>query len=157
VNITRLLKKATCTLMPADARTTSTGNSVLTVGYLVNLADGLFPDPSIVKMTASLVEIRGQSEEDMHYHTSHIVGIVVHGSGYLRVPEGKLPAKKGDMVIIPRKAMHYFDCDPDGELTYVSLEVSDTEIDYQKHFRSDELVFHSGTYLPGEMWNQPPR
>ena len=130
---TDFLKRSACTLMPNGAQVGKTGNSVVTSSLVTHL-DGLFPDLSKIQTTCSLVEIRGASNEPTHYHTSHLVGLVIRGHGYLREPQQRQPVKKGDIVVIPRGVQHYFDCDDAGELDYIAYEVSDQDIDYQKHF-----------------------
>ena len=134
-NLTTMLQKKKCTLIDGAARSAPTGNSVVTSGLVLNFNDGLFSDLSKVKATASLVEIKGESAEPTHFHTSHLVGIIIHGTGFLRLKDAsRILVKRGDIVVIPRGIHHYFDCGKDETLDYIALEVSDTTIDYQKHF-----------------------
>lgn len=95
-----------------------------------------------VSIAASLVSVRYSPtavEEQLHYHSSHVVGIGARGAGWLRIPgtaQGqfdRLPVSAGDVVVIPKGGLHIFECDPRSEFDYVALELSDTSIDYQQH------------------------
>ena len=59
------------------------------------------------EVALNLVEIGGRSEEELHFHVSHLVGIVCDGRGYLMRPDGdgveRIPIRKGDVVVIPRQ------------------------------------------------------
>ena len=105
-------------------------------------ASRLFPKSERRECAASLVCIKGRSGEDLHYHTSHIVGFITRGEGSLRLPaksgngETELPVRAGDVVIIPRGALHMFECAVAQEMDYLALEVSEVAIDYQKHWQA---------------------
>lgn len=128
-----------CVAIKNFATSWSTGNSIVNSAPIVNLA-GMFPDLSKVNVTASMVHIEGVNDEDVHYHTSHVVGYVIHGEGQLMVSRDPsfpvLDIVAGDVVIIPRGAMHYFVSNT--KMDWIALEISDLPIDYQKHLHDDE-------------------
>ena len=98
------------------------------------------PDPFLREVGSSLVCIAGPSNEVLHFHSSHLIGVVTRGSGWLCVSiesspfVDKVAVSAGDVVVIPRGVFHLFDCDVTQELDYVALEVSDHPLDYQKHW-----------------------
>lgn len=99
----------------------------------------LFPGARDIEVGASLVAISGPSGESLHFHSSHLIGVVVKGSGVLlsMSPNGDQRADRvsvGDCVVIPRGVLHLFECTGGESMDYVALEVSDSPIDYQKHF-----------------------
>lgn len=54
-----------------------------------------------------LVQIRDR--EPLHYHAdSDISVLMLRGNGTIHVGEQKLPAKAGDVLLIPRGVVHYF-------------------------------------------------
>jgi mannose-6-phosphate isomerase-like protein (cupin superfamily) len=54
-----------------------------------------------------LVQIRDR--EPVHYHAdSDISVLMLRGNGTIHVGEQKLPAKAGDVLLIPRGVVHYF-------------------------------------------------
>ena len=129
-----------CTVFQSTAIRSTTGNSVLE--SLPNvMVHALFPETRDVRATCSLVRIKGVSGESLHYHSSHLVGLVVRGRGWLLVPgddasgsHRRLAVTKGDVVVVPRRVLHLFECRPREVLEYLALEFSDEDIDYQKHF-----------------------
>ncbi len=91
------------------------------------------------KLGLNVVVIDGNelAKEGLHVHLSHIIAIVFDGKGVLEWQNHKgekytTNAEKGDCVIVPRGAMHYFI----GKLSFSALEFSDI-IDYQKHHYSN--------------------
>lgn len=98
----------------------------------------IFPDSNTANCTSSLVTINGPSDEPPHFHLSHVLGIVVSGTGVVR--DGESRRKKvidGDLVVIPKGVLHYFETAQGEELKWIALEFNDGEIDYQKHFTVD--------------------
>ncbi len=94
-----------------------------------------------MKFGLNSVEINGSEppDEQLHVHLSHIIAFIAKGSGILRHKtadgiEHQTNAEKGDVVIVPRSAPHYFTGSP--SLTYVGIEFGDV-IDYQKHHLRD--------------------
>jgi mannose-6-phosphate isomerase-like protein (cupin superfamily) len=133
--ISKLLAKLECTVLRNAAIVASMGNSRLTSAPVLKL-DGLFPDLRVVEVTATWVSIRDDATtEPVHYHTSHLVACVVQGMGWLRTDTELTPVLVGDAVVIPRGVGHFFDPDPAVGLDYIAYEVSDSPIDYQKHYR----------------------
>ena len=91
------------------------------------------------KLGLNVVIIDGNEidKEGLHVHLSHIIAVVFDGEGTLYYENEKgerveAVAKKGDIVIVPRGAMHYFT----GKISFSAFEFSDV-IDYQKHHYSD--------------------
>lgn len=142
-----LLSLSHCTVLPHLAFAWGTGNSVVVSVPTLSVVP-LFPMAPELNVTASLVSIQGDSPEPLHFHTSHLMGLVVRGSGDFRWEvEGEERTAEvctGDVVIIPRGALHFFNCLPGGSLDYVALEVSDGPIDYQKHFHPNESLNELG-------------
>lgn len=90
------------------------------------------------KLGLNVVIIDGNeiAKEGLHVHLSHIIAIIFDGEGVLEWKNSKgekysTIAEKGDCVVVPRGAMHYFT----GKLSFSALEFSDI-IDYQKHHYS---------------------
>lgn len=141
IDMKEFLKEMKCTAIKNFATSWSTGNSIVNSSPIVNLA-GLFPDLTKVNVTASIVHIEGVDDEDVHYHTSHVIGYVVNGEGQFMVSrENGSPIfdiTAGDVVIIPRGAMHYFVSNT--KMDWIALEISDLPIDYQKHLKDEERL-----------------
>jgi quercetin dioxygenase-like cupin family protein len=136
-SLRHLLLKKSCSIVECAATSWSSGNS--TVCSIPSFAVKEFFQPGLdVNVTASLVRINGGGEEPLHFHTSHLVGLVVRGSGVFRWAdergaEIRSAVTEGDLVVIPRGALHFFEATGVG-LDYIALELSDAVIDYQKHF-----------------------
>ena len=94
-------------------------------------------------LACSLVSISGPTDEDLHFHTSDVIGLVTKGRGRLRhIEAGKCQATDvvvGDICVIPSRVLHLFDTEPGGLIEYIALEASSHEIDYQKHWSASEL------------------
>jgi mannose-6-phosphate isomerase-like protein (cupin superfamily) len=139
IKLENFLHEMRCVAIKSFATSWSTGNSVVNSAPIVNLA-GMFPDLSKVNVTASIVHIEGVDDEEVHYHTSHVIGYVVSGEGQFMVSRDPafpiLDIVAGDVVIIPRGAMHYFVSST--KMDWIALEISDLPIDYQKHLQDHE-------------------
>ena len=137
-----LFRHKRCVVFKEAGRAQKTGNSVLVSSPVVDILQVL-NNASWIEATVSSVAIKGTSNEPLHYHTSHLIGLVVSGEGYLLISKenvendgiDRVPVTVGDVIVIPRGAYHIFECDPTGELDYIALEFSDEAIDYQKHHR----------------------
>jgi quercetin dioxygenase-like cupin family protein len=137
-----LFKKSVCTLIHGKSRKWESSNSTVFSCPALDL-NGVFARESRLEAGASLVSIDGEADEDLHFHTSHLLGTVVRGEGFLCVPTdlanaqagriSRIPVQPGDVVVIPRGALHIFQCEVGKRLEYIALEVSDSPIDYQKH------------------------
>lgn len=95
-------------------------------------------------IACSLVAISGPTDENLHFHTSDVIGLVTKGAGRLRHAVGSAAATAtevtaGDICFIPNRVLHLFDTEYRGELEYIALEMSAVDIDYQKHWSPDEL------------------
>lgn len=147
----QLLQKPRCTVISNASRLEGVGNSILRSIPEFGLAN-IFSRPDLIHVTASFVELHGKSEEPAHFHTSHLIAVVVRGDGQLRtgkgidvltehgklVPnDGVVVVMTGDVVVIPRGENHFFDPNTSG-MSYVGLEISDQLIDYQKHFSLED-------------------
>lgn len=136
--IEELFSRKECEVLKSSQHEWNSGNSTVSSTPPVDLA-GIFGS-SHIEVGASVVRIVGESGEPLHFHSSHLVGLVVRGSGWLCRPNeqdggiSRRATARGDVVIIPRGALHLFECDRDGELEYIALEFSDGPIDYQKHW-----------------------
>ena len=92
-----------------------------------------------INTSTNFMVISGGLDEALHYHTSHVFGFVVRGEGVFCLRkkgvkrETRLPVSSGDLVVIPRGALHLFECEK-GQLEVVTLEVSDRDLDYQSHY-----------------------
>lgn len=139
IDIKEFFKEMKCTIIKNFATSWSTGNSVVNSAPIVNLK-GVFPDLDKTNVTASIVHIEGVDDEDVHYHTSHVIGYTFAGEGKFltsrAVDAPIFDVKAGDVVIIPRGAMHYFVSDT--TMDWLALEISDMSIDYQKHLQDEE-------------------
>lgn len=139
ITVEKFLEEMKCTAIKSFATSWSTGNSIVNSAPVVNLK-GMFPDLAKVNVTASIVHIEGVDDEEVHYHTSHVIGYVVGGEGQFMVSRDEnspvFDIVAGDVVIIPRGAMHYFVSDT--KMDWIALEISDMEIDYQKHLQDHE-------------------
>lgn len=139
-----VLKGTDCAVYKRAALLWRDGNSAVTSSPAVDLLR-LFKAAGRVEVAVNFVSIQGACGEPLHYHTAHLIGVVVRGGGYLLTGKGEnkqgevdmTPVAVGDLVVIPRGAYHIFECKPSGGLDYVALEFSDAAIDYQKHWTED--------------------
>lgn len=105
----------------------------------------LLPDLKIMNLACSLVTISGESNEDLHFHTSTVIAIATTGQGtftHKHMGDDTLQRRvvvRGDVMIIPKSVLHLFHTEKQELLEYISLEVSDQEIDYQKHWTPEDL------------------
>jgi quercetin dioxygenase-like cupin family protein len=104
----------------------------------------MFGTTNFQNIACSLVSISGPTDEALHFHTSHVVGVVTSGAGRLRHTaigksiERQTVLKTGDVAFIPKNCLHLFDTDEGGHINYVAFEVSEDEIDYQKHWHAED-------------------
>lgn len=100
----------------------------------------MFGNGSFQNIACSLVSISGPTDETLHFHTSHVVGVITSGAGRLRhkviggASELQTILQTGDVAFIPMGCLHLFDTDEGGHINYIAFEVSETAIDYQKHW-----------------------
>ena len=143
LTVEKALNQATCTIIKNSANKWSEGNSSVTSSPIVDI-NKLFSQDQITKIAVNFVSIKGKSEEPLHYHTAHLVGVILKGEGFLLASSEansgsieKQPVTEGDVIIIPRNIYHFFEPLLDkGEIEYIALEFSDKNIDYQKHYLS---------------------
>ena len=139
LRFTDLLRLKDCTVIKEASLTWSSANSIVRSSPITDLSQ-LFSLSCQINCAVSLVSIHGASGEPLHYHTSHLIGLVVRGSGWLLTTKNsELEHQKqvglGDVIVIPKGVYHIFECDPAGAMDYIALEVSDGIIDYQKHWK----------------------
>lgn len=148
--IIRALREKECLILKGYSTFSSPGNSEvyaikspIPISFLQNCIEDFTMlygkkrklDFSDFKLGLNVVVIDGNeiATEGLHVHLSHIVALVFEGKGVLEWEDrsGKKyssVAEKGDCVLVPRGAMHYFT----GKLSFTALEFADI-IDYQKH------------------------
>jgi oxalate decarboxylase/phosphoglucose isomerase-like protein (cupin superfamily) len=96
----------------------------------------LFHDASEIESAVSFVSVTRSNHTELHYHDSHSIGMIVGGAGSLIVPDNantaeglsRVVVKAGDVVTIPRGALHALECEPYGKLDFISLEFRDSSI-----------------------------
>lgn len=132
-DIASLLKLNTCTVLPGIAAATKDGNSEF-VSLPPLKVSTVFDNSPNLELSANFVHILGNNNEPVHYHISHVVGVILKGSAYLKTDEGVVPVAKGDVVVVPQGVHHEFICDEDKEMDYMAYEVADTTLDFLKHF-----------------------
>lgn len=115
-------------------------NSTLSSIPEVRLTDtGL--GPANLRTAATVVRIAGSTDEPLHYHVSAIVGLILKGEALLRTADGPASSERvlrvdeGDIVVIPKGCWHLFECPSGRSMEYLALELSETTIDYQKHWK----------------------
>lgn len=137
-----MFSKNSCSIINNELNKWESTNSTVTSSPIIHLNE-LFGENTNIQTATSLVSIKGYSGEPLHYHTSHVLGIVIKGKGWLRIlgenqQKENLTVGEGDIAIIPRGVLHSFECEPSSIIEYIALEVSDTAIDYQKHHLEDD-------------------
>jgi len=147
-----LLKTPECVVIRRGSASWQTPTSAVESIPAISLS-ALGLDPKRIEVATSVVTVRGGSDEDLHFHSSHVVGLAIRGSGVLRTAsrqsprdERRLVLEPGDLVLIPRGALHLFETNDSPEFVYVGLEFSDAPIDYQQHryYASDPVDAEPG-------------
>jgi oxalate decarboxylase/phosphoglucose isomerase-like protein (cupin superfamily) len=132
------LQSPICQVCPGAAHSWETDNSiVMSIAELTTKALAVACIPEW--MTASIVRVSGPTVHPLHFHTSYVIGVVVHGLGTLHMrneagDDVEKEVRNGDIVYIPRGAFHVFSTEPGGSMDYVAFEFSDRPIDYQAHY-----------------------
>lgn len=132
-----LFLKASCTVLPGFATSWQSSNSTVTSSPIVDFAQWCGSNKMRFS-TVSLVEIRGRSGEELHFHLSHLVGLVISGHGEFHYLDDSgsrcmTPVRRGDAVVIPIDAMHIFEAGDGEEMAYIALDLGPDMPDYQKH------------------------
>ena len=136
--IAEALQATRCTVFPGAGRRWRTPNSkVMSVPSLPMAAFACVCD--VRNATTSIVRVSGTTPESLHYHTSHVIGLAVGGVGLLRTvsaagSEESRPIESGDIVVIPKGALHVFESPESGSMEYIAFEFSDGALDYQAHW-----------------------
>lgn len=126
-----------CTVLDAAGYVWQSHESKVMSSPIIELLR-IFDRSSEIEMAVSFISITGKHDEGVHYHDSHLIGMVVSGQGSVVVPdEGnlkgsvkRLPLKAGDVVTIPPGAFHVLECEPNGKLDFVALEFCDSASGY---------------------------
>lgn len=122
--------------------TYKTGNSQIICTPQLVVADVLALHDR-AKISVNFVFIQGEANEAPHIHHSHVIALVLSGTGeLLHLPSGSdsknkpstVVAEAGDIVVIPKGVLHIFNCNRGQNLLYAALEIADRDIDYQKHY-----------------------
>jgi oxalate decarboxylase/phosphoglucose isomerase-like protein (cupin superfamily) len=139
--LSRMLAAGACVVYKNAANTWKTANSTVTSSPIIDVLQIFNGTKAAANVAVNFVSIRGTICEPLHYHTSHLIGVVIHGDGVLKSATDEkesnlreLQVGAGDVILIPRGAYHIFDCEASGGLDYIALEFSDHDIDYQKHW-----------------------
>jgi mannose-6-phosphate isomerase-like protein (cupin superfamily) len=72
-------------------------------------SENIKPLPLFRSAHTSQLLVQIHDREPVHYHAdSDITVLMLRGSGTIHIGEQKFPAKAGDVMFIPRRAVHYF-------------------------------------------------
>jgi mannose-6-phosphate isomerase-like protein (cupin superfamily) len=137
-----------CSIIKQGVNIDEPGNSIVFCSPafpFVETAKACFPFDEIedIKLSLNFVSIIGKmpEEEELHYHLSMIMLIVVEGKGILIHEKESIEVRdiveKGDIVFIPRNMLHSFEGSP--EVKYSVIEFGPV-LDYQKHHYSKENI-----------------
>lgn len=141
-HIKDILERTECVVYKGVANIWEAGNSTVTSSPAIDIFN-IFSSTERIEVAVNLVSVQDISEEPLHYHSSHLIGVIVRGKGVLLTSKinnrqeaiEKTAVSVGDVVVIPRGANHIFQCNYSEELHYIALEFSDKAIDYQKHWK----------------------
>ena len=135
-----------CSIIKQGLSIEPLGNSIVFCSQwfpFVETAKACFPFDSIedIKLSQNFVSIKGKmpEEEELHYHLSMIMLIVVEGTGIMIHEKHGVEIRDivevGDIAFIPRNTLHSFEGSP--EVKYSVIEFGPV-LDYQKHHYSKE-------------------
>ncbi|MDD5068791.1 MAG: cupin domain-containing protein [Candidatus Pacebacteria bacterium] len=127
------LKSKKCSVITPKRAAYTAGNSLVYCGPDIAMWE-LFPANGRILVAATIVVIYGNLKEELHYHSSHVISFVLEGEGFLYTEDGKLEAKPGDLVTIPRGIKHLFNCEDGKRMLVFATEISDEPIDHQKNW-----------------------
>lgn len=134
--IKALLEKKECIFWVASSEKWSTANSTVDSSPVIRIAE-IYRDIGDVEVAISLVDVSPVTGEPLHYHASHVVGVVIEGEASFRYQkagkEVRVKVVRGDVVLVPEGAYHVFECSLGQHMKYMALEFADKEIDYQQH------------------------
>lgn len=139
-DIVRAIRSPFCTVFKGAVGSYERDNSVVFASQFFPLFRTYFDTfPEMgqdMNVGITYLKISGsRSNEPLHYHTADIVGLITVGSGVLLYEnngERREEAVEGDMIVIPKGALHCFDCSPGKDLHYAAILLG-KEIDYQRH------------------------
>jgi mannose-6-phosphate isomerase-like protein (cupin superfamily) len=130
--LNQLLRQTKCAVLKDCSFTWVTSESKVTSSPIIEILDVL-DAPANVSVMVSFVSITESNKSELHYHDTHSIGVIVSGSGTLVVPKQgytrdrlrRMPLTVGDVVAIPRGALHVLECDPNGRLDFIALDFCD--------------------------------
>jgi mannose-6-phosphate isomerase-like protein (cupin superfamily) len=132
-DIAKLLQLNKCTVLSKITEAVKDGNSEFVSLPALNL-NNLFTENSSLEFSANFVKIDGNQNEPVHYHISHVVGVILEGDAYLKTDQGQFPVSKGDVVVVPKNVNHEFICEDGKQMIYMAYEIADRQLDFKKHF-----------------------
>ena len=139
-DISRAIRNPQCTVFKGAVGTYERDNSIVFASQFFPLFQtylDTFPEAGKdLNVGITYLKIKGsRSGEPLHYHTADIIGLITVGRGVLLYEnngEQREEAVEGDMIVIPKGALHCFDCNPGEDLHYAAILLG-KEIDYQRH------------------------
>ncbi len=132
--IVEAIRRGDCVVFEKSGVVWSTRNSTATSYPPIEILR-IFNLSNSVKAAVSFVSVTGDSGELFHHHSTHLLALVVSGTGHLLIPNKaeeepvQITISSGDVVVIPRGASHVIECAPPEKLKFISLEISDEEIE----------------------------
>lgn len=133
-HISEAIRREECTVYRNVGLAWSSNNSTVTTCPPLEI-QSMVNRPEAIHAAMSFVSVTGRSDEQLHHHSSHLLGIVVGGEGHLLTPRNtgedmaRTPLTSGDLFVVPRGSRHVIECDSDKGLKFISLEISDEEIE----------------------------
>lgn len=135
-NIKELLDKKECVFWKNSSELWVTENSTVESSPVIKLEE-IYEAIQEIRVAISLVDVKPKKGEPLHYHDSHVIGVITEGNAVFRYKknneEKQIAVEQGDVVLIPENAYHVFECDDTQKMKYMALEFASKEIDYQKH------------------------
>lgn len=131
------LRRPNCTIINGAAVSWGTVNSRVFAVPAMAVAD-IEKISRCRALACNLVKVDGETPEGLHFHTSFLVASITSGPGTLHAntDRGELVShsvREGDVIVIPRGALHVFSTQSGNPMEYIALEFADGEIDYQAH------------------------
>lgn len=144
-----LEEEITDALLSNKVRLLESGGSIWEIGNSVVLStpriflSKIFEENQSLEAALNFVFISGPvpENEELHFHTSHIIAYVVSGRGWflhsdkkIRLREAnRIPIRSGNLIVLPKGYLHTFECDVGDQMVYAAVEYANVPIDYQKH------------------------
>jgi mannose-6-phosphate isomerase-like protein (cupin superfamily) len=134
-SLSNLLRKTECTVLVGAGYPWASKEARVMSSPIIELFQ-VFDAASVIESAVSFVSVTRSKHTELHYHDSHSIGMIVGGAGSLIVPDkantvagiSTVLVKAGDVVTIPRGALHALECEPSGRLDFIALEFRDSSI-----------------------------